>query len=162
MTITHASFTIERTYNHSPAQVFAAFANEGMKRSWFRDSDDPAAQFAMDFRIDGRESSLSYLGQEEALPPDIRGATIANETVYHDICENNRIVFSYRMAVNGLTMSASLGTVEFAEHTDGTCLTYTEQGAYFPSADGPEMRKDGWTDLLAKLAAELDRASGRG
>lgn len=160
MTIAHASFAIERTYAHSPARVFGAFANESAKRSWFREGNDPAGQFTLDFRVDGRESSLSHVGQDEALPPEIRGAAIANETVYHDICENQRIVFSYRMLINGVTMSVSLGTVEIAAHEKGSRVTYTEQGAFFPNADGPEMRKAGWADLLDKLGGELDRATG--
>ncbi|HMO96673.1 MAG TPA: hypothetical protein PKD27_11185, partial [Tepidiformaceae bacterium] len=108
MTIAHASFSIERTYRHSPDRVFHAFADESTKRSWFREGNDPASPFALDFRVDGRESSLSHLGADEALPAEIRGAAIGNETGFHDICENSRIVFSYRMTINGVTMSVSL------------------------------------------------------
>ncbi len=157
-TITHASFTVERTFAHSPEPVFRAFAEPDMKKRWLRQSDDPSTHHALDFRVDGREASVSKLGNDESLPPDIRGAAISNETVYHDISENERIVFSYRMAINGVTMSISLATVEITPHAGGSRVTYTEQGAFLPNADGPEMRKAGWDNLLDQLAAELERA----
>lgn len=155
----HASFTIERVLRHAPARVFRAFADENMKSRWFRESKDPAARFALDFRVDGRESSLFHTPQDDALPAHVRGAAVTNETHYHDIRENERIVFAYRMMINGVTMSVSLGTVEIAQHPDGARLTYTEQGVFFENADGPEMRKGGWNDLLDKLGAEMDRTS---
>lgn len=156
----HASFTIERILRHAPARVFRAFADEETKARWFRESKDPAARFTLDFRVDGRESSLFHAPQDDdALPAHIRGAAFANEAVYHDIRENARIVFSYRMTINGVTMSVSLGTVEIAAHPDGARLTYTEQGVFFENADGPDMRKQGWADLLDKLGAELDRSA---
>lgn len=158
--IAHASFVIERTLRHAPARVFRAFADETIKGRWFRESKDPAARFALDFRVDGRESSLFHTpSDDDALPAHVRGAAFTNETVYHDIRENERIVFSYRMMINGVTMSVSLATVEITTHPDGARLIYTEQGVFFENADGPDMRKGGWNDLLDRLGAELDRSA---
>ncbi len=157
MTIAHASFTIERTLKHAPARVFHAFADGGTKSRWFRESKDPAASFKFDFRVGGAEHSTFHAPNDANLPPHVRNAAFGNDAIYHDIVENERIVFSYRMTINGANMSVSLATVEIAPHAEGARLTYTEQGAFFENADGPDRRKQGWNDLLDKLAAELDR-----
>ena len=34
--ITHASFSVERTFPVAPARVFAAFADPDLKAAWFR------------------------------------------------------------------------------------------------------------------------------
>jgi hypothetical protein len=46
--------------------------------------------------------------------------------------------------------------VELVKTSVGTDLFLTHQGAYFEGADGPEMRKGGWTSLLEKLAKEVE------
>ena len=60
------------------------------------------------------------------------------------------------MMMNGTPFSASLVTFEFEEDGGGTRLICTHHGAYFENADGPEMRKDGWQQLLGQLAAVLN------
>lgn len=158
MTMLHASFTVERTFKHAPARVFHAFADAKIKERWFRESKDPAAAFALDFRVGGKENSLFHTPKDnEAIPPHVRGAAFTNETFYHDIRENERIVFSYSMAINGDVMSVSLATIEIAPASGGSRLTYTEQGVFYANADGPELRTGGWNDLLNKLGAELDQ-----
>jgi len=59
------------------------------------------------------------------------------------------------MAVDGKNISASLGTVELEAAGAGTRLVYTEQGAFFEGANGPSSRKQGWSELLDRLAATL-------
>lgn len=41
----------------------------------------------------------------------------------------------------------------FAE--GGTKLIFTEQAAFFEGGDGPQMREDGWRQLLERLSQEL-------
>ena len=45
----HSTFVIERNYKHSPARVFAAWAGQAAKASWFPKADE------FDFRVGGRE-----------------------------------------------------------------------------------------------------------
>jgi uncharacterized protein YndB with AHSA1/START domain len=56
--VEHASFSIERRYDGSPARVFAAWADPVAKARWFR---DPAgwlsAPHELEFRVGGRELS---------------------------------------------------------------------------------------------------------
>jgi uncharacterized protein YndB with AHSA1/START domain len=58
--VEHATFVVERTYDASPARVFAAWADPEAKARWFAGADDEgggAEEFELDFRIGGREIS---------------------------------------------------------------------------------------------------------
>ena len=68
---------------------------------------------------------------------------------------NSRIVFAYTMSAGENCFSSSQATVEFLPTENGTNMIFTEQGAYFEGADGPQMREDGWRLLLGKLATAL-------
>lgn len=151
--IHHASFTLERRYEASPAQVFAAWADSEAKRRWFVDADGAdweALDYGLDFRVGGREH-----GEFRHKRKTVHG----NETVYLDIVEERRIAFAYTMSLDGAITSASLGTVELVPDGKGTQLTYTEQGAFFDGLDKVEYREQGWGALLAALDAELRRAA---
>jgi uncharacterized protein YndB with AHSA1/START domain len=51
--VTHATFAVERTYDASPARVFAAWAEPERKARWFGNPDDGVAEFELDFRVGG-------------------------------------------------------------------------------------------------------------
>jgi uncharacterized protein YndB with AHSA1/START domain len=147
--VEHAKLTIEREYNASPTQVFAAWANEQAKKRWFADGQDwETLDYGLDFRVGGREHARSrYKG----------GPVSGNETVYLDIVPERRIIFVYTMRIDGTPISASLGTVELLPSGAGTKLIYTEQGAHLDGLDKPDMRRTGWAGLLDQLGAELAR-----
>jgi hypothetical protein len=46
-------------------------------------------------------------------------------------------------------------TIELIPVDAGTRLVFTDQGAYFAGADGPQMREDGWRHLLERLASSM-------
>ena len=50
-----------------------------------------------------------------------------------------------------------LSTFEIVPSGDGARLTFTEQGAFFEGADGPDRREKGWRALLEALGKELRR-----
>lgn len=140
---THATFTIERDYPGTPAQVFAAWADLQVKRRWFAAGKGfTDITHALDFRRGGREH---WAGREPG------GRLFTNETVYHDIVPDRRIVFSYTMDLDETRISASLATVQLEEIAGGTRLVLTEQSAFFDGGDTPDQRKDGWTSLLGQL-----------
>lgn len=145
--VTHATFTIERTYAAPPARVFRAFADPSIKRRWFAEGEDWEVEaFEVDFRVGGFERGrFRFRG----------GAPIRNDTIYHDIVPDERIVLSYSMIVDGNRISASLATFEFRPSAGGTELLFTEQGAFLDGLDGSESRKTGWGDLLAALGRVL-------
>ena len=76
---------------------------------------------------------------------------------FQDIIPDQRIVFTYRMAMGPTPFSVSLTTVELAPSGSGTQLTYTEQGAFMDGVDSAKGREDGSRGLLERLAAELQK-----
>ena len=151
--VTHGTFTIERSYPYKPERVFDAFADPVKKRRWFADCKGLEAEsYEIDFQVGGQERSR-FRGTEGPM----KGETFTNETTYQDIVTNKRIVFAYTMATGGTRFSASLATVEFIATDEGTLLIVTEQGAYFEGADGAQMREVGWRSLLDQLGKEFER-----
>jgi uncharacterized protein YndB with AHSA1/START domain len=145
--VIHSTFTIERTYDRAPARVFAAWADPAIKARWFGDGEvGPASTF--DFRVGGRESNGSAPGADFAF---------AFDATYHDIVPDERIVFSYDLALGGALVSISLATVELRAVGAGTHLTYTEHGAFLDGLDDPDGRAEGTRGLLDALGKELER-----
>src|SRR5690242_10242932 len=54
--VTHASFTLERSYPVPPARVFAAWADPALKSRWFT-GGDACPNHQLDFRVGGREAA---------------------------------------------------------------------------------------------------------
>ena len=149
LSVAHSMFVIERRYPVSPERVFAAFADPAKKRKWFAESDGTTVrEFEMDFRVGGSEHSRFKM-------PD--GTPLANDTSYHDIEPNRRIVFAYTMSVGGRRISASLSTIELVPTDKGTDFVYTEQAAFFEGSDGAKIREAGWSSLFERLEKELVR-----
>ena len=119
--VIHSTFTIERTYPQAPARVFAAWADPATKGRWFGGgTDESPSSINMDFRVGGHEASHSEPGAD---------FTFAFDATYHDIVPDERIVFSYDLALGGALVSVSLATVELRAASGDTQLTYTEHGA---------------------------------
>ena len=146
--VTHSTFAIERSYPATPERVFAAFADPTKKRRWFAEGEGFAIEeFSMDFRVGGHERTRFRTGETSP----VAGAVMSNETRYMDIVPNRRVVLAYSMAMGDKPFSASLATFEFVPEGQGTKLTFTEQAAFFEGGDGPEMREQGWRQLLDAL-----------
>jgi uncharacterized protein YndB with AHSA1/START domain len=145
--VTHATFSIERTYDSPPAKVFNAFADPAIKRRWFAEGEGwEVEEFNVDFKVGGYERSrFRFRG----------GAPIHNHTTYHDIVPNERIIIAYTMTIGENRISASLATFEFKPDGAGTRLVCTEQGAFLDGLDSVGPREAGWRDLLAALGRAL-------
>lgn len=145
--VTHASFTLERSYDAPPAKVFNAFADPAIKRRWFAEGEGWEVEaFDVDFRVGGHERGrFRFRG----------GAPIRNDTTYHDIVPNERIIIAYTMTIGDDRISASLATFEFKPRGAGTTLICTEQGAFLDGLDSVEPRKGGWRELLEALGRAL-------
>lgn len=148
--VTHANFTVERFYPHTPAQVFRAHADKDAVRRWRVEGEGfHVDSHEFDFRVGGRESSTFRFGD---------GPPMTFEAEYHVIAPDRRIVSTYGMSLAGEPLSVSLMTIELRPEGSGTRLVLTEQGAYFGDPAGVAGREEGTRELLESLAAELDRA----
>jgi len=145
--VTHATFTVERTYPVPPARAFTAFADQATKRRWFAEGRRLGG-----VRVHARLPPRWQRSVALQLPGRPRGR---NDTQFQFIIPDRRIVFSYRMTMGARPLSASLSTVELVPFGAGTHMTYSEQGVYF---DGPALAKgheEGSRQLMERLAEEL-------
>ena len=143
--VTHATFTLERSYPAPPARVFAAWADPAAKARWF--TPGPGSGHELDFRVGGREVAT---GGPEG------GPLMTFETLYRDIVTEQRIVYTSTLSAGADLMTVSLTTVEFTPgEGGGTRLVLTEQGAFLDGQEQPAWREQGTSDQLEALAAEL-------
>jgi uncharacterized protein YndB with AHSA1/START domain len=146
--ITHASFSLERKLSVPPSRVFQAFADYESKKKWFGGPPEwTQGESSLDFRVGGRETDV---GGPEG------GFVSTMHAIYHDIVQDQRIVYTYEMLLNGERSSVSLSTVEFEADGQGTLLTLTEQGVYFTEEDQVDGRKEGTEGLLDALQAYVE------
>ena len=137
----HATFEIERIYDASPANVFAALADPKEKAKWFGPSDSAEA-LALDFQVGGREHFTVAM-------PD--GMMFGYDAHYHEIVPDQMIVYSYTIAFDQLRISSSLVTVEIPPVGDRTRLLYTEQAVYLDGGDPPAAREKGTREEFDSL-----------
>jgi uncharacterized protein YndB with AHSA1/START domain len=143
----HDTFVIERRLPSSPARVFAAFADQKKKARWFGCVEGwEVAEHTLDFRVGGREV---WRGGPPGATPH------RNDTYYHDIVPDQRIVWSYAMQLGGRRISVSLSTLELSPDGTGTHMRFTEQGVFLDGHDGTAERERGTKDLLDNLERAL-------
>ncbi len=147
--VTHATFVVERTYPAERARVFKAWADPRAKALWFGGPEGDE-QLDLDFRVGGKETSRGM----------VNGSEFRYEATYHDIVEDDRIVYAYDMYMDGTRISVSLGTVELSADGAGTRLVYTEKGAYLDGHDTPEQRQEGTEQLFDALGESLKAPAG--
>lgn len=144
----HDRFTIERTYPHAPAKVFAAFATEEGKRRWFSHPSE-------EFEVIERSFDFSLGGIETIEANWKNGRNSRMDAVYHDIVPGKRIVYAYRMRIDGLPISVSLTSIELTPDGDGTRMTLVEHGIYLDGYDDAGSRLHGVTWQMDKLGETL-------
>jgi uncharacterized protein YndB with AHSA1/START domain len=140
--VSHATFTLERTYPADTARVFAAWAEPAAKAKWF---GGEGVDHELDFRVGGREVAS---GTHD-------GKRITFTTTYAEIVAGERIAYTSTMQTDDQVTTLSLTTVEFASTGDQTVLTLTEHGAYLDGHELPEWREHGTGEQLDKLGATL-------
>jgi uncharacterized protein YndB with AHSA1/START domain len=133
--VRHDTFTISRTFEAPPADVFAAFADTTIRRRWFRLPGTDASH-EQDFRVGGGETARSTFTALDT-PPE----RLEYRSRYIDIAAPDRLVYGYDFVLDDQLRWTSLVTVGLTADPAGTVLTWTEQ-ATFVSCTG-----DGSTDL---------------
>jgi uncharacterized protein YndB with AHSA1/START domain len=145
--VAHDSFTLERVYPASPAKVFKAWARAESKARWFVGPPGWQQQKReLDFRVGGQEI---VIGQ---VPDHLPHHFLAT---YHDIVDNQRIVYSYHMLIGDTPISVSLATVQIEPEGSGTRLTFTEQCAFLDDFDDNGGRKEGTGYMLDNIGKFL-------
>jgi uncharacterized protein YndB with AHSA1/START domain len=148
---THATFTIERNYDASPARVFAALSEIEAKARWFIGPEGwTLVDRRLDFRVGGREHVKGKFPN---------GPVTVFDGYYHDIVKDRRIVFAYDMHLDERYISVSLATVDLFPAGKGTRLVFTEQAAFLddykdPDARGREQGTRAHLERLAKVLGE--------
>ncbi|MBL0937266.1 MAG: SRPBCC domain-containing protein [Gemmatimonadaceae bacterium] len=150
--VVHSTFTIVREYPHAPARVFAAWASIEAKSQW-----GPChAHYTLDFRIGGHEITR---GGENG------GPVYAVDAIYHDIVQDERIVYSYELRRDDVLLSVSVVSVEFdtepadaPDSTLGTRMIYTEQVIFLDGHDSLVHREHGTQVGLDRLTVALQTA----
>jgi uncharacterized protein YndB with AHSA1/START domain len=154
-TETHATFTLERQYPAPVPAVWAAFADAEVKRRWFGGDEFADVERSEDFRVGGIAVDDGRLGAD--------GPLSQFRATYTDIVENERIVYTYDMWLDGRHASTSITTIVLEPADGGTHLTFTEQGVHLDGVHGPGPqaaagREEGTGELLDKLGALLASA----
>ncbi|MEV4642323.1 SRPBCC domain-containing protein [Actinoplanes sp. NPDC049548] len=148
--IAHSGFTLTRDYPAPVERVWAAFADEQEKLSWWGAGDAMEhREWSFDFRVGGRDIAEGKFHD---------GPVSRYEATYTDIVEHVRIVTTYDMWLDGTHMSTSVATLEFEPVDEGTRFTHVEHGAFFDQFgdDGPN-REGGTRGLLEALGKYLGR-----
>lgn len=147
--VTHATFTVERTLDARPERVWKAFATEEGKGAWFGPPEtwEPLEK-VFDFRVGGEEVAKGRWAS---------GTVSDYRARFHDIVENERIVYAYDLYVDGNKLSVSLATLELKPAGKGTKLTLTEQGAFLDGYDDAGAREHGTNVLMDRVAELMSR-----
>ncbi|MDQ6745446.1 MAG: SRPBCC domain-containing protein [Actinomycetota bacterium] len=150
LSVTHATFTLERTFDDPPARVFAAWADREVKARWFAAG---SRDYDLEFRVGGLERAGANLD----------GKRIGWETLYREIVVDRRIVYTSVLSEDDTVATLSLTTVEFvATPEGGTQLVLVEQGAYLDGREHPQWREQGTAGQLDALRGELHSAGDAG
>ena len=145
--VVHVSFTLTRVYDAPLARVFQAFAKEEAKSKWFQGPPGwKLIKRVFDFREGGREHLSGRFDN---------GTVTGFDCVYHDIVENERIIYSYTMELSGRRISVSQASLQFKADGKGTKLVLTEYGDFLDGYDDAGSRERGTSDLLDKLGKSL-------
>ncbi|HKT52958.1 MAG TPA: SRPBCC family protein [Caulobacteraceae bacterium] len=145
--VSHGSFTVERTYDAPPARVFHALSDKAAKQAWFHGPPGWTRHaHTLDFRVGGKEYSS---GGPEGGTAHIYDAT------FMDIVPNERIITAYEMFFDETKISVSLAIFELKPQGAGTRLTLTEHGAFLDGYDDAGSRKQGTEHLMDALGAAV-------
>ncbi|MEO5686445.1 MAG: SRPBCC family protein [Burkholderiaceae bacterium] len=146
---THGDFSINRVYDASPADVYAAWADPAARSRWFVGPDGwSAVERSIDLRVGGQETLRGRFAAT--------GAETLFTARFHVIEPAARVVYVYDMHLSGSHHSVSIATLEFIGDPDGTRLRFTEQVTFIDATDG----RSGSVARKRGMAAHLERLAG--
>ena len=137
---------LERHYASTPTQVFAAWSDAEALMRW--GAPGPGWQVVLEtfeFMVGGRQITRFSPGND--------GAIYINQSQFHVIVPNVRIVASGSMSLAGKPLVVGVLTVEFADAGAGCLLRLTEQGVFLDGRDQRENHVHGWGSMLDQLGS---------
>jgi uncharacterized protein YndB with AHSA1/START domain len=142
-----STFTIERTYEATRAQVYRALTDPEAKAQWFGAGGAfKPLERMMEVRNGGRELFKARWDS---------GMVTTFEAHYHDVVPEERLVYAYSMYLDERKISVSLATFELKPAGSGTRLVLTEQGVFLDGYDDAGSREHGSGWLLDALGSSL-------
>jgi uncharacterized protein YndB with AHSA1/START domain len=148
----HETITMERTYNASPARVFAAWESVEARLRWSVPFPEAGAVYDQaEFKVGGLD--IMRCGPKD----DMR---FLAHVRYLEILPERRIVVAESVAEDGKVRAASLITIELEPAGPKSDARATKQTVTMQvsALDGPGMLdgyRSGWTAALENLAREF-------
>jgi uncharacterized protein YndB with AHSA1/START domain len=148
--LTQSNFTTVRNYAAPVARVFQALANPQEKRKWFEGPPgSKEIKREMDFREGGRERVSGRMDN---------GMIATFDCVYHDIVENERIICSYMVELEGRRISVSQTSIQLQPEGGGTKMTLIEYNEFLDGHNDAGAVQTGTEELFDKLGQYLKGA----
>jgi uncharacterized protein YndB with AHSA1/START domain len=145
--VVHASFTLDRAFDASPAKLFHALVDKTAKARWF---EGGGGYVTLEREMDVRPG-----GKERVKGRWATGLVSTFDAVYFDVVPDRRLVYAYEMRLDDRKISVSLATLEIMPAGAGARLMLSEQGAFLDGYDDAGSREHGTGFLLDRLAASL-------
>lgn len=148
----HDTITMERTYNASPARVFAAWESVEARLRWSIPFPEAGAAYDQaEFKVGGLDIMRCGLKDDMRFLAHVR---------YLEILSDRRIVMAERVAEDGKIRAASLITIQFEQagpnaDARATRQTVTMQISAFDGSDMLDGYRSGWATALDNLAREF-------
>jgi uncharacterized protein YndB with AHSA1/START domain len=143
----HDTIILERTYEASPARVFAAWESVEARLRWSVPFETAGAAYDQaEFKVGGLD--IMRCGHKD----DMRYKAHVR---YLEILRDARIVMAESVAEDGITRAASLITVELEPVGKATKQTVTMHVSAFDGTGMIEGYNEGWGAALDNLAREF-------
>lgn len=153
--VVHSTFVVERSFSKTVETVFAALSKPEKVKQWFAEGDKhDLIEFKLNFEVGGTQKLVYRMRPDTPVP----GLVIDNEARFQEIIPNDKVVMATTMKFNGKRGLATQITFELVPTERGTDLICTHQGAYFEGTHPqmPELLKQGWTGLLARMGEVIE------
>lgn len=146
--MTTDTFTFNRDFGLSPAQMWHLMTDPAMREKWGAPGDAVLNVVTADLRIDGQDHHRC--GPVEAPDFEVR-------TRWYNLEEPHAASFTEVIEAGGMRLGASLVTYAIDARDTGSKVSITVHAASFVGAEMIAEFHDGWSGGFDKLAALADR-----
>jgi uncharacterized protein YndB with AHSA1/START domain len=156
MRIQFDSFQMTESFACPLTKLFTAFTDPAIKRAWYVDSTHSATHdttaYSLDASIGGKEIFHLVLNDKTPVP----GMKIEMEAECMARIDNALLVQRSTMASGGRIVSITNETFQFSTENGKAVVKLTQQGTYLEGSDGPQLRRDGFTQLFTDLRRHME------